>query len=211
MQSAIAQDWADLSHFREENKALGNPMPNEKRIVFMGNSITEEWSKKDPQFFKDHSLINRGIGGQTTPQMLLRFHQDVIDLKPIAVVILAGINDIAGNTGTSTLKMIEDNIENMAMLAKGAGIKVLLCSLVPANKIHWAKVDSVAAKVNELNQWIKKFAERNHFYYVDYFSPMVDKDRGLPLKYSADGIHPNIEGYKVMEQVIAPFLIKLRK
>lgn len=211
MQPAIAQDWPNMSHYKDENKALGQPAPGEKRIVFMGNSITEEWIKKDRDFFKSHKLINRGIGGQTTPQMLLRFHQDVIDLKPSAVIILAGINDIAGNTGPSTLEMIENNIESMAVLAKNAGINVVLCSLLPANKIPWAKVDSVASKVSELNLWIKTFAKENNFMFVDYFSALVDADKGLPLRFSADGIHPNIEGYKLMEQMIEPIIQKLRK
>lgn len=178
----------------------------EKRIVLMGNSITEGWSKYDPVFLKEHALINRGISGQTTPQMLLRFRQDVIDLKPQKVFILGGINDIAGNTGPSTLKMIQDNIQSMAILARDAGIEVFLCSVLPANKLPWRNNMDPSSKVKELNTWIKQLATGNGFGYVDYYTALVDNSDGLRVQYTTDGVHPNLEGYKVMEKVLLPFI-----
>lgn len=206
--SVEAQDWANLKRYRADNAALEKPGPKDQRVVFMGNSITEQWFTLHAEFFKEHGFINRGIGGQTTPQMLVRFHADVLELKPKVVIILGGINDIAGNTGPSSLKMIEDNITDMATLAASRQIKVILCSLLPANKIPWARVDSTADKVMELNKWIKQFAKSNGYMYADYFTPMVDEHHGLPLKYSKDGIHPNIEGYEIMEPII---LKKIKK
>lgn len=179
-QSLIAQDWADLKRYHADNAALGKPGSKDKRVVFMGNSITEQRFVLHSEFFKEHGFMNRGIGGQTTPQMLVRFHADVLDLKPKVVIILAGINDIAGNTGPSSLKMIEDNIEDMATLTASRHIKVILCSLLPADKIPWANVDSTADKVMELNKWIKQFAESKGYLYADYFTPMQDEHHGLP-------------------------------
>lgn len=135
-----AQDWANLKQFQKDNAALGTPAKGEKRVVFMGNSITIGWLHNCPEFFKDRPYINRGISGQTTPQMLIRFRQDVIDLQPKVVVILAGTNDIAGNTGPSTLEMIENNLASMAQLAKANGIKVILCSVLPAFDYPWRPV-----------------------------------------------------------------------
>lgn len=205
------QDWANLSAFRMENEQLGQPAKGEKRIVLMGNSITIGWSNIHPGFINEQKLINRGIGGQTTPQMVLRFRQDVIDLKPAAVFILAGINDIAGNTGPSSLEMIEDNIRNMAVLARAAGIKVFLCSVLPSNHIDWRDGMNPSGQVTELNKWIKKFATHNGDAYVDYYSAMTDDQGGLPASLSNDGVHPTLEGYKVMEKVILPYIRKVRK
>lgn len=209
--SAVAQDWPNLSRFREENALLGKPSAQEKRIVFMGNSITEGWLKADSAFFRENGLINRGIGGQTTPQMLLRFRQDVIDLEPTAVFLLAGINDIAGNTGPSTLKMITDNITSMAMLAKSAGIQPVICSVLPANRIAWRDNMDPSDEVLRLNKWIKAFAKAQGFLYVDYYSSLADEKNGLPEKYSEDGVHPTREGYKVMETIALPYIQKIRK
>lgn len=147
-----AQDWANLKQFQNDNAALGAPAKGEKRVVFMGNSITIGWLNNCPEFFKDRPYINRGISGQTTPQMLLRFRQDVIDLQPKAVVILAGTNDIAGNTGPSTLEMIEDNLASMAQLAKANGIKVILCSVLPAFDYPWRPGMEPNVKIPELNK-----------------------------------------------------------
>jgi lysophospholipase L1-like esterase len=197
--SLQAQDWANLGRYKNENTQLELPKANEKRVVFMGNSITEGWIKKDPDFFSGKPYVNRGISGQTTPQMLLRFQADVIALKPKVVVILAGINDIAGNTGPSTLEMIEDNISSMSVLAKSAGIKVILSSVLPAYDFPWRPGLSPAEKVVALNKWIQNYAFKNGFIYLDYYSPMVDDRKGLKAEYTTDGVHPNEKGYKIME------------
>lgn len=192
-------DWPNLSRFRDENAKLELPKANENRVVFMGNSITEGWQNTCPEFFAGRPYIDRGISGQTTPQMLVRFRPDVIDLKPKVVVILAGINDIAGNTGPSSLEMIEANIASMSELAKAHGIKVVLSSVLPAYDFPWNPGVFPAEKILALNQWIKKYASDNGFTYLDYYSPMVDDRQGLKTEYSEDGVHPNKAGYKVME------------
>jgi lysophospholipase L1-like esterase len=193
-----AQDWPNLARYREQNSSVGLRRLHEHRVVFMGNSITEGWLQSFPEFFAGKSYINRGIGGQTTPQMLLRFRQDVIALKPEVVVILGGTNDIAGNTGPSSLEMIEDNIASMAVLAKSAHIKVILCSVLPAYDYPWAPGRKPAEKIATLNQWIKRYAHQNGCIYLDYYSSMVDERKGMKAAYSGDGVHPNKEGYKVM-------------
>ena len=195
-------DWANLNRYKEENLNLGLPADNENRIVFMGNSITEGWLQLDPDFFKDKPYINRGISGQTTPQMLVRFRQDVVNLKPKVVVILAGTNDIAGNTGPSTLEMIADNIASMAEIAKANNIKVILCSVLPAYDYPWKPGLNPANKIVELNKWIKDYSIKNEIAYADYFSAMVDENNGLRKEYSEDGVHPNLRGYKVMAPII---------
>lgn len=207
----MGQDWPNLDAFQEANKDVLAQVNTGDRIVLMGNSITAGWIKAHPEFFKENDLINRGIGGQTTPQMLLRFRQDVIDLRPKAVFILAGINDIAGNTGPSTLKMIEDNFKSMSALAEEAGIEVILCSLLPANVIPWRKeVGNPADKVTILNEWLKGYAEGKGYRYIDYYSLLVDEERGLPKEFSGDGIHPTSEGYEIMESVLLPIVKEIR-
>ncbi len=197
-----AQDWANLKRFQKENTELQTPKPNEHRIVFMGNSITEEWKTIRPDFFANKLYVNRGIGGQTTPQMLLRFRQDVVNLSPTVVVILAGINDIAGNTGPSTIKMIYNNIISMAELAKANNIKVILCSVLPAYDFPWRPGLEPAEKVIKLNTILKSYTEKHNLVYVDYFSAMVNKSNGLKNELGSDGIHPNTAGYKIMEPII---------
>ena len=203
-QTLLAQnnDWADLNRYKEENLKLGLPLPDENRVVFMGNSITQGWIEADPDFFIGKSYINRGISGQTTPQMLVRFRPDVVNLKPKVVVILAGTNDIAGNTGPSTLEMIEDNIASMVEIAKANNIKVVLCSVLPAYDYPWKPGLEPAQKIVDLNKWIKDYAEKNEIIYVDYFTPMADQRNGLKKEYSEDGVHPNLAGYKVMEPLV---------
>lgn len=193
-----AQDWPDLARYKNENAQLGLPKATENRVVFMGNSITESWRQMSPDFFLVKPYINRGISGQTTPQMLIRFRPDVIALKPKVVVILAGTNDIAGNTGPATLEMIEDNIASMAVLAKAEKIKVILCSVLPVYDYPWAPGLQPAEKIATLNQWIKNYAMKNGCIYLDYYSSMVDERKGLKAEYSPDGVHPNEAGYKVM-------------
>ena len=196
---SFAQDWPNLQRFRAENANQVLPTPNEKRVVFMGNSITEGWVNIHPQFFAGKFYLNRGISGQTTPQMLVRFRADVIKLKPRVVVILAGTNDIAGNTGPSTLEMIEDNIISMAQLAKANDIKVILCSVLPVYDYPWKPGLQPAEKIIALNKMIKAYADKSGCIYLDFFSSMVDERNGLKSEYSKDGVHPNEAGYNVME------------
>ena len=191
-------DWANLARFHEDNQKVGLPVMGENRVVFMGNSITEGWSYAMPDFFAGKPYINRGISGQTTPQMLIRFRPDVVDLKPAVVVILAGINDIAGNTGPSTQKMIQDNLASMAEIARANGIPVVLSSVLPAWDFPWKPGMQPAEKVIALNSWIKTYALANGYIYLDYFSPMVDDRLGLKAEFTYDGVHPNLAGYQVM-------------
>ncbi len=197
-----AQDWANLNRFQSANEALGAPAPDENRVVFMGNSITEGWLQDSLMLFKNPAYVNRGISGQTTPQMLLRFRQDVIDLQPKAVVILAGINDIAGNTGPSSLEMITDNIFSMAELAESNGIAVILCSVLPADDFPWRPGLDPAQKVVALNKELQAYAQKHGHTYVDYFSAMVNDHLGLQEELTYDGVHATIAGYRVMEPLV---------
>ena len=197
-----AQDWPNLERFRAENAALGIPAKGENRVVFMGNSITQGFKEKRAEFFTVHPYINRGISGQTTPQMLIRFRQDVIALHPKVVVILAGTNDIAGNTGPSTLEMIEDNLASMAELANANGIKVVLSSVLPVLDYPWKKGQEPAEKIVTLNAWIKAYCEKKRFIYLDYFTPMADERHGMKAELTYDGVHANVAGYKVMEPLV---------
>ena len=176
----------------------------ESRVI--GNSITEGWWYADSLFFKKNEFIARGISGQVTSQMLVRFRKDVIDLKPKAVVILAGANDIAENNGYISLENIKGNIVSMIELAKLHKIDVILCSVLPAYDFSWHKGLEPAEKIIELNKMLKAYADRNRITYVDYHSKMADERNGLPEKYSGDGVHPNAEGYKVMENILLPVL-----
>lgn len=198
VQNTEAQDWANLNKYKKDNTSLLPVNTGQKRIVFMGDSITEFWSVINPGFFIGKLYINRGISGQTTPQMLIRFRADVIALKPAIVVILAGINDIAGNTGPSTAEMIADNIFSMAELAKTSQIKVILCSVLPAFDFPWATGLQPAEKVSNLNKMIEKYANANGHLYLNYYSAVVDELKGLKAVYSEDGVHPNKAGYEVM-------------
>jgi lysophospholipase L1-like esterase len=194
----MKNDWANLSRYRADNQKAGLPAPGENRVVFMGNSITDFWSEICPEFFAGKPYINRGISGQTTSQMLVRFRPDVINLKPKVVVILAGTNDIAGNTGPSTIEIIEDNLASMADIANINGIKVILSSVLPAFDYSWSPGQKPAEKIVALNKWIKEYASKKRFIYLDYFTPMADSRNGLKTEYSEDGVHPNLKGYKVM-------------
>jgi lysophospholipase L1-like esterase len=197
-----AQDWPNLNRYKDANENLGPPSPGENRVVFMGNSITEGWSRVFPDFFAEKPYINRGISGQTTPQMLVRFRADVIELKPAVVVILAGTNDIAGNTGPATPDMIMDNIISMTQLAKYNGIDVVLCSILPAFDYPWSPGHNPVENIAKLNVMIKNYADENGIIYLDYYSSMVDERKGMKTEYSADGVHPNKAGYKVMEPLV---------
>jgi len=197
-----AQDWPNLERFSKENATLGLPGEGENRVVFMGNSITQGWIEKRADFFKNNPFVNRGISGQTTPQMLIRFRQDVIALQPKVVVILAGTNDIAGNTGPSTLEMIEDNLASMAELAQANGIRVVLSSVLPVYDYPWKKGLEPAEKIVTLNLWIKAYCEKKGFIYLDYFTPMADERHGMKAELTYDGVHANVAGYKIMEPLV---------
>ena len=202
MESDSNQDWPNLERYEDENLSLGYPQENEKRVVFMGDSITEEWSRLYPNYFEERSYINRGIGGQTTPQMLIRFKQDVVDLRPTVVVILAGTNDIAGNTGPSNVKMITDNIFSMATLATAHGIQVVLSSVLPVYTYEWSpEIVDPPSTIDAVNERLKEHAESNDLYYLDYFSEMVDDKKGLKKEYTPDGVHPNEKGYELMSAI----------
>ncbi len=198
IESTYSQDWANLNRYKIENENLNLPEPNENRIVFIGNSITEGWSLHHPEFFIGKPYINRGIGGQTTPQMLIRFRQDVIDLKPKVVIILAGTNDIAGNTGPMTLEMTRNNIISMSEIAQANGINVIISSVLPAYDYSWKPGLSPDKKIPKLNEMLKQYAENKGFVYLNYFASMVDDRNGLINEYGSDGVHPNEMGYKVM-------------
>ena len=207
-----AQDFANLNKYQSQNASLPVPTVDQKRIVFMGDSITELWGVINPDYFYGKSYINRGIGGQTTPQMLIRFRADVIALQPTAVVILAGINDIAGNTGPSSIEMIRDNILSMAELAKANNIKVILCSVLPAHDFPWKANQEPIEKIKALNEILKNYAEANNIAFVDYYSAMVDERLGLKMEYSNDGVHPNKTGYQTMEPIVEKAIsLALRK
>lgn len=210
-QKMQAQDWPNLNKYQNQNAALKPVEAGQKRIVFMGDSITEFWSVINPGFFAGKPYVNRGISGQTTPQMLIRFRADVITLKPTVVVILAGVNDIAGNTGLSTLEMITDNIFSMAELAKANHIKVILCSVLPAFDFSWKSGLHPAEKIVKLNKMIRKYADANGILYLDYYSAMVNEQKGLKTIYSEDGVHPNKEGYQVMAPLAEEAIAKIFK
>ncbi|HZF73029.1 MAG TPA: SGNH/GDSL hydrolase family protein [Gemmatimonadaceae bacterium] len=198
----LRTDWANLARFRDANAQLAAPMKNEKRVVFMGNSITEGWQQYFATMFPGKPYINRGISGQTTPQMLVRFRQDVIALKPKVVVILAGTNDIAGNTGPSTLEMIEDNLASMAELAKENGIRAVMSSVLPVYDYPWKPGLEPAPKIIALNKWMKDYADHHHAIYLDYHSAMADARGGMREGLASDGVHPNEAGYRVMAPLV---------
>jgi acyl-CoA thioesterase I len=198
-------DWAFLNKYREANKDLPPAAAGETRVVFMGDSITEGWGQHGAaaapdraEFFPGKPYVNRGISGQTTPQMLVRFRPDVINLQPKAVVLLAGTNDIAENTGKETLEEIEGNIASMSELARANGIRMVLCSILPASDYRWHLGLQPAAKIRTLNAWIKDFATKNGIVYVDYYSSMANGEGGLKAELSPDGVHPNKAGYAIM-------------
>jgi len=207
----LHNDWPNLARFHDDNIKIGLPATNEKRVVFMGNSITEGWSNLHPDFFAGKPYVNRGISGQTTPQMLVRFRPDVINLKPAIVVILAGINDIAGNTGPSTLEMIEDNLTSMAELAKANGILVILSSVLPVFDYPWKPGMNPVVKIAKLNEWIKHYANQHGLIYLDYYSSMADERKGLKSAYTIDGVHPNEAGYKIMAPLTEEAIAKALK
>lgn len=203
------EDWPNFSRYRNDNESIKLPSAKEKRVVFMGNSITEGWSNLRPEFFAGKPYVNRGISGQTTPQMLVRFRADVIKLRPSVVVILAGTNDIAGNTGPVTLEMIVDNIVSMLQLAKANRIKVVLCSVLPVFDYPWKPGLEPADKIIRLNKLLKEAAKKEGAIYVDLHTSMANEQNGMKPEYSGDGVHPSIAGYAVMEPLVEKALMKV--
>ena len=201
-----AQDWPNLGRYRDDDIKLSTETNPGDRVVFMGNSITDFWIQASPDFFADNDFVDRGVSGQTSPQMLLRFRQDVIDLRPRAVVILAGTNDLAGNTGPTTLKMIEDNIQSMAELAAANHMHALLCSVLPTSDF----IGRPPKRIDSLNAWIKDYAAANSrsMSYLDYYAAFVDDRKGMKSEFTDDGLHPNKAGYVVLEKLA---LAEIRK
>lgn len=211
---AIAQknhnEWANYKHYEKANNELPVPNKKEKRVVFLGNSITEGWVNIHPEFFTENGYIGRGISGQTSYQFLLRFRNDVINLKPKLVIINAGTNDVAENTGPFDLEKTFGNIASMAEMAKANKIKVILTSVLPASEFKWnKKITDSSERIEALNAKIKEYAEANKIPYVDYYTPMASgPERSLNPDYSKDGVHPTLEGYLVMESLIQPAIDK---
>lgn len=191
-------DWAQFGRYADANKRVTTPA----KVVFLGNSITDGWWPKDSTFFIDNNFLDRGISGQTTSEMLVRFRQDVINLKPKAVVILAGINDIAHNNGVISLENVFGNIVSMAELARYNKITPIICSVLPAYDFPWRRGMNPAPKVIELNKMLKAYADKEGLTYVDYHSAMKDERDGLPKNLAGDEVHPTLEGYKIMEKIV---------
>src|SRR3954465_4439839 len=199
------RDWPQLARYRQDNQKLAPAKAGESRVVFMGDSITDIWQQPRFGWFPNKPYVDRGISGQTTPQMLVRFRPDVIDLKPKVVVILAGTNDIAGNTGPMSDEDIQRNLASMAELAKASGIKVVLASITPTSAYH-PPVNGGApqtttrpmTRIRANNDWIKKYAADNGHVYLDYFTPMLDSTGGMKSELTGRDLHPNAAGYAIM-------------
>ena len=205
-----AQDFAGLKRYAADNTKLGQPAKGEKRVVFLGNSITEGWVSQRPEFFRSHGYIGRGISGQTSYQFLLRFREDVLNLQPKVLVLNAATNDIAENTGPYSEDITFGNIQTMTELARAHKIKVILTSTLPARNFGWRpNITDGMKKIRSLNARIKEYAKKNKLQYVDYFSAMLAPDgEGMDSRYTPETVHPNAEGYKVMERLIVPAIEK---
>jgi lysophospholipase L1-like esterase len=212
------RDWPQLGRYRGDNAKLAAPKSGEARVVFMGDSITDIWQQPRFGFFTDSKpYVDRGISGQTTPQMLVRFRPDVIDLKPKVVVILAGTNDIAGNTGPMTDEDVERNLASMAELAKAHGIKVVLASITPTSGYH-PPANGVPqtttrpmARIKAINEWIKSYSAQNGHVYLDYFTPMLDSTGVMKAELTGDDLHPNAAGYAIMAPLVESAIQKALK
>lgn len=191
-------DWAQHDRYAANNDSI----TARPKAVFMGNSITDNWAKFHPEFFAENNFVGRGISGQVTSQMLCRFQSDVIALRPKMVIIMAGTNDIAQNNGYISHEHILQNIQSMCELAKQNRIRPVLCSCLPAAAFKWRPEMKPAEDIKRLNEMIKAYAKANKIKYIDYHSALVDEHGGLPKKYAADGVHPNMDGYAIMEQIL---------
>ncbi|XMO85349.1 GDSL-type esterase/lipase family protein [Algibacter sp. AS12] len=203
IQLTPTEDWANLNRYRQANAQLKAPAKKEQRVVFIGNSITDNWTRDHGQFFEANpSYVNRGVSGQTSSQMLVRFRPDVIELKPKVVVISAGTNDIAGNRGAISIARIAGNIFSMVELAKANNIKVVLASVLPASSYSWSPSVEPADKIIVLNTLLKAYAKENKVVYLDYYTAMVNENKGLKKNLGRDTVHPNAAGYDVMEPMV---------
>ena len=201
-------DWAWLGRYQQANAAIpARRAP--PRVVFIGDSITQGWFDMVPGFFADNNRFGRGIGGQTTPQMVLRFRQDVIDLKPAVVQIMAGTNDIAGNTGPMTHRQSQDNLRMMTEIAQAAGIHVLLASIPPSAGFPWRQGLEVTSQIALLNQWIEGYAAGAGATWVDYHPVLATPEGGMKAGFAVDGVHPTVKGYDAMERQLQPILARL--
>lgn len=189
-------DWANLCRYRQANAEISSPT----RVVFMGNSITEGWARSDPEFFKQ-GIVDRGISGQTSPQMLLRFFQDVIELHPKLVHMMAGTNDVAGNTGPTSVKDFQNNVRAMVELAQAHHIRIALASILPASSFPWRPAYRPAQTIERLNAWLKQYAQETHSRYIDYYAVLNDGQGGFKSDLSNDGVHPNRDGYAAMKKL----------
>ena len=213
-QQKINENWADWANFKkyaDQNKSVPQKVKGERRVVFLGNSIFEGWLRSRPEFFAGKPYYDRGISGQTTPQMLLRFYDDVLALNPDVLVLKCGINDIAQNTGPYDPVKTMNNIKAIAQLARANKIKVVLCSVLPANDFKWRPGLEPADKVIALNAEIKKFANEQDYFYLDLYSSVVDENKGMRKEYASDGVHPTVEGYKVIEPLVEDAIRKVKK
>ena len=206
------QDWAQFSHYQEKNAEIVDRV-GKIDAVFLGNSITYGWVRRNPMFFENNNFVGRGISGQTTAEMLVRFRQDVVALKPRCVVIMAGINDIAGNNGYIALENVMGNIESMCELAKLHKIKVILCSVTPsARKTRYDASVLMSGEIIKLNEMIRSYAEANKIYYLDYHSALSDERGGMPTKWTKDALHPNTACYvSVLEPMVLEAVNKVLK
>lgn len=206
-------DWPNLGRYRAENAALGPVPEGERRVVFFGDSITDAWGRVPDtgEFFPGKPYVNRGISGQTTEQMVVRFRQDVIDLHPSAVVILSGTNDVAGNTGPMTPEMTEENWKSMADLARANGIRVIFASVLPSRDFPWHKGLDPAPKIRVLNNWLQGYCTTHSITYLDYYSSMAADDGGMKPGISKDGVHPNTAGYAIMAPLAEAAIAKALK
>ena len=191
-------DWAQLAYYHDADKELGAATPGEDRVVFYGASMTEFWGRNGSSFFPGKPYVNRGISGQTTAQMVVRFRQDVIDLHPKAVLILAGTNDVAGNTGPTTPEMTEGNWTSMAELAKANGIRVIFASITPSTDFPWRRGLHPAEKIRALNAWLKDYCAAQSLTYLDYHSALTNEEGGMKADLTVDGVHATVKGYEVM-------------
>ena len=206
------QDWAQLGRYAADDATLPPPAAGQQRVVFLGDSITDGWGRKPgTSFFPGKPFVNRGISGQTTPQMLVRFEQDVVHLHPEVVIILAGTNDVAGNTGPETPAMIEDNFRAMTDIARRNGIRVVLASITPAARYPWRPGVESVPEIRELNGWLRQYAAQQHLVYLDYYSAMADPDGAMKPGLSSDGVHPTQAGYAVMAPLAEAAIAKALK
>jgi lysophospholipase L1-like esterase len=201
-------DWAQLRRYREENAVLSPVAKGEQRVVFYGDSITDFWGRKIGSFFPGKPYVNRGIWGQTTPQMLVRFQQDVVHLHPATVVVLAGTNDIAGNSGPSTPQMIEDNFASMAAIAKQNHIRMIIASILPADHYYWSPAVNPVEEIRAVNSWLDNFCSQNSLTYLDYYDSMVDPKGAMRVGLSSDGVHPNAQGYALMTPLAEQAIVR---